>query len=47
MLKSKYFDFKRKVFVYLPPFYAYFDANDFDVVFLADANNGAVFATCT
>ena len=33
MLKSKYFDFKRKVFVYLPPFYPYFDANDFDVVY--------------
>ena len=37
MLDSKYFDFKRKVFVYLNPLYLYFDATDFDVVYTTDA----------
>ena len=37
MLESEYFDFKRKVFVYLPPLYRYFDATDFDVVYTTDA----------
>ncbi len=37
MLDSKYFDFKRKVFVYLPPFYPYFDPTDCDVVYTTDA----------
>ena len=47
MLKSKYFDFKRKVFVYLPPFYPYFDANDFDVVYTTDAQTmEQFFMTC-
>lgn len=37
MLDSKYFDFKRKVFVYLNPLYLHFDAMDFDVVYTTDA----------
>lgn len=37
MLESEYFDFQRKVFVYLPPLYRYFDATDFDVVYTTDA----------
>lgn len=37
MLESEYFDFKRKVFVYLPPCYPYYDSNDFDVVYTTDA----------
>lgn len=37
MLKSKYFNFKRKVFVRLPPSYPYYDAQDFDVIYTTDA----------
>ena len=37
MLESDYFDFPRKVFVYLNPLYPYFDATDFDVVYTTDA----------
>lgn len=37
MMDSKYFGFKRKVFVYLPPSYPYYDSRDYDVVYTTDA----------
>lgn len=44
MLKSKYFNFKRKVFVRLPPSYPYYDAQDFDVIYTTDAQTMEEFS---